>query len=74
MEVIGIEGCHAMCKFLRDVIFKVFVVNWPSTKFSSSKLTNDYLTSVGGQDACEQLCLVVVRDDGASFNLASCSC
>ena len=24
-------------KFLRDVIFEVFTVNWPSTKFSSSK-------------------------------------
>ena len=24
-------------KFLRDVIFEVFVVNWPSVKFSSSK-------------------------------------
>ena len=48
-----------MYKFSRDVIFKVFAVNWPSVKFSSSKVTyleNLYIYSNRcGKQGCSHL-------------------
>ena len=41
-----------MYKFLNDVIFKVFAVNWPSVKLSSLKFIGKSLAcmSIGEQD------------------------
>ena len=54
---LGVPGqCYIECnfnvkllytyRFSRDVIFEVFVVNWPSTKFSSLKFHWQTLTCI----------------------------
>ena len=50
----GTQAIPYTYKFLRDVIFKVFVVNLPSVKFSSSKFHGKTLVCIAGY-SCEQL-------------------